>query len=233
MSFLLPLVLFLVFIACVAFTYTEGMWGNALRLINVVTAALLATNYFEPLAAFLEDTMGSGLTYYYDFASLWVLFVVFLLVFRLATKYASGVQVRFLGLADRIGSGVFAAWIGWVMVCFTTMTLHTAPLKKNFLFGGFKPGENMFVGTAPDQLWLGFMERMSKGPFARSTPQVFDPDHKFIPKYALRRTALDESLSGGSESTPPARMGGSGGGGSSGGSGGGGSGGGSGGGESS
>jgi uncharacterized membrane protein required for colicin V production len=223
MSFLLPVALFVVFIACVAFLYTEGMWGNALRLINVVTAALLATNYFEPLANFLEGSISKGLSYFWDFVSLWVLFIVFLLIFRTVTKFASGVRVKFLGLADRIGGVAFAVWTGWVMVCFTTMTLHTAPLKRDFLFGGFKPGENMFVGTAPDQLWLGYMERLSKGPFARSTPQVFDPDHEFIPKYAARREKVDEHFSSGSggllvsPSDVPERMGGGSGGGGSGG----------------
>jgi uncharacterized membrane protein YgcG len=224
MGFLLTVALFVVFMACVGFLYTEGMWGNAVRLVNVVTAALLATNFWEPLADGFEKAFGSSLTYVWDFVAIWALFIVFLLIFRVATKFVSKVQVRFLAIVNRVGSGVFAAWIGWVMVCFTLMTLHTAPLKEKFLFGGFKPGENMFVGLAPDQLWLGFMERMSKGPFSRSPPRVFDPNHKFIPTYAQRRAELEEHVASSSKgimvsaSGAPARMGsGSSGGGSSGG----------------
>ena len=102
----------------------------------------------------------------------------------------------FKGIADRIGSGVFAALVGWVMICFTTMSLHTAPLSRNFLFGGFKPGESMFFGLAPDQQWLKLTEAMSKGSFSRLEPRVFDPEHQFIPKYAARRTNLDKHLEG-------------------------------------
>ena len=40
--------LLIVFISCLAVTYTEGLWSNAIRLVNVVIAALLATNFFEP-----------------------------------------------------------------------------------------------------------------------------------------------------------------------------------------
>lgn len=192
---MLTFILIVIFMACVGFLYTEGMWGNALRLINVVTAALLATNFWEPLAGLLEGSVSKPMSYFWDFIALWGLFIFFLLIFRLATKSASTVKVKFMGLANRIGGGVFAAWIGWVMVCFTLMTLHTAPLKERFLFGGFQPGERMFLGLAPDQLWLGYMERMSKGPFSRSTPRVFNAEHEFIPKYTARRAAWEEHQS--------------------------------------
>jgi len=192
---MLIFILIVIFMACVGFLYTEGMWGNALRLINVVTAALLATSLWEPLAGILEGSISKPFSYFWDFIALWGLFIFFVLVFRLATKFASKVNVRFLGLANRIGGAVFAVWIGWAMVCFTLMTLHTAPLKERFLFGGFKPGERMFLGLAPDQLWLGYMERMSKGPFCRSTPRAFDSGHEFIPKYTARRAAWEEHQS--------------------------------------
>ena len=69
MSFLLTLLMLVILFAAVATLYTEGMWSNAVRLINVVMAALLATNYFEPLADWLE---GQGdwfrsCTHYWDF----------------------------------------------------------------------------------------------------------------------------------------------------------------------
>ena len=73
-----------------------------------------------------------------------------MLVFREITDRVSRVQVRFLKLADRIGSVVLSLWIGYVMVCFTLMTLHTAPLGRNFLFGGFSTDQQarMFFGMA-------------------------------------------------------------------------------------
>ena len=143
------------------------MWSNAIRLINVVTAALLATNFFEP-AGPMVGRLGRPTTYVWDFLALWGLFAVLMMIFRLATDQVSRVKVRFLKVADRIGSGVLSVWIGWVMICFTMMTLHTAPLARNFLFGGFQPEERMFLGLAPDRQWLGFMQKMSMGAFCRS-----------------------------------------------------------------
>jgi hypothetical protein len=201
MSSLLTFLMLAILFAAMATLYTEGMWSNAVRLVNVVTAALLATNFFEPLARWMDD-MGSSYTYYWDFLALWLLFVVFSLILRVATDQVSRVKVRFLKVADQIGSWVFAVWIGWVMVCFTMMTLHTAPLARNFLFGGFQPEQRMLLGFAPDRQWLGFVQKESLGAFSCSaTPEewekekyMFDPNANFMPTYASRRSAIEGNI---------------------------------------
>ena len=214
---ILFVLLLLIFLACLASLYREGMWGNALRLINVVTAALLAVNFFEPAARALEgmgDFFGS-FTYFLDFLCLWGLFVIFMLILRGLTDTLSRVKVRFLKIADQIGSVFFAAWTGWVLICFTMMSLHTAPLPRNFMMGQFDP-ENayMFMGLGPDRQWLGFVQGESAGPFSRGLGQeemqanryktnnpseqglaVFDAQAEFIPKYATRRANFEGAVS--------------------------------------
>jgi uncharacterized membrane protein required for colicin V production len=133
MTSIFLLLIFLILVGCFAMLYTEGMWSNAIRLINVTTAALLAVNFYEPSARWL-DGWSPSYTYVWDFLSLWGLFALFMMIFREVTDRVSKVNVRFLKLADRIGSTFFALWVGWVMVCFTMVTLHTAPLARNFLF---------------------------------------------------------------------------------------------------
>ncbi len=222
MSFLLPLLLFVIFVACVGILFREGMWGNGIRLINVVTAALLATNFFEPAARWLEGPSGSDgwfrtCTYLWDFLAIWGLFALWMGLFTLATNAVSRVKVRFLKIVDIIGGVFFSAWIGWVMVCFTMMTLHTAPLAQKFMGGAFDAEQRMILGLAPDRLWLGFMQRMSLGTFCRSASEsdvaqvtkkvatkpwaaqwqadetrTFDPRSEFMPKYATRRAKLEE-----------------------------------------
>ena len=187
MSFLFPVLLFLIFIACVAFIFGEGMWGAALRLVNVVTAALLATNFWEPVARLLEGSVGVSFTYWWDFLSLWLLFAVSLLILRFLTRQLSQVKVKFLSLADRIGGVVFAICVGLTMVGFTTFTLHTAPLAEKFLFGGFDP-DNPVVGK-PDRQWLGFVLQASEGSLSHGENNAFSTD--FVPKYAARRAALE------------------------------------------
>ena len=192
MSFLFPLFLFVIFIACVAFIFTEGMWGAGIRLINVVMAALLATNFWEPTAEFLEGAVGESFTYWFDFLALWGLFAVFMLIFRLLTNRVSRVNVRFLSLADRIGGGVFAVAVGWAMVCFTTFTLHTAPLGQKFMFGGFDPNDPVML--KPDRQWWSFVHMVSEKSLSRGGPSgghVFDPNVEFINTYSARRSALE------------------------------------------
>ena len=194
MTLILPFLMLLIFFAVVATCFTEGMWSNAVRLINVVTAALLAVNFFEPLARTLDNWQPSY-TYLWDFLSLWGLFGISLLIFREITDRVSHVNVRFLKLANRIGGVVFSIWVGWVMVCFTMMTLHTAPLGRNFLFEGFSTQTDarmMFGMASPDVEWLGFTQKMSTGAFAGS--EEFDPRAEFMPKYATRRTDLEKRI---------------------------------------
>ena len=199
MGFLLDLGLIVVFLACVGFLYPEGMWGNAIRLVNVLMAALLAVNFWEPLAAFLENSIGKSFSYFWDFIALWLLFLVFFVIFRIATGYASRVKMKFLGLADRIGSVFFAAVLAFVLIGFTLMTLHTAPLKREFLFGGFDPHGGNFVGMPLDKVWLNYMNYASTGPLSRWTPRQFDPNREFIEKYAARRSTWDSYLSSSSK----------------------------------
>ncbi len=205
MSFLFPVLLFLIFAACVAFIFSEGMWGAALRLINVVVAALLATNFWEPVARLLEGMVGTSFTYWLDFVCLWGLFAVTLLILRILTRRVSQVKVRFLSLADRIGGGIFAALVGMAMVAFTTFTLHTAPLGEEFMFGGFNPDSSM------NKHWAGFVWAASKGSLSHLEDNVFPTE--FIETYKARRAAFEElaksnSLRAGSG--VPARKGGSG-----------------------
>ncbi len=206
---MLTTLLIVIFVACVALLYGEGMWSNAIRLINVVTAALLATNYFEPMARWLEG-QAPTFTYLCDFLALWMLFVLFMVLFRVGTDLLSRVKMRFLKIVDVSGGVFFSCWIGWVMVCFTTMTLHTAPLARSFMHGEFQPEERMVLGLAPDRKWLGFAQKQSMGVFSRSVgdrdferyPQwetqwtedearTFDPLSEFLPKYATRRANLE------------------------------------------
>jgi hypothetical protein len=196
MTSILPLLMFVLLFAIVAACFGEGMWSNAVRLVNVVTAALLATNFYEPIARWL-DGWDKSYTFLWDFLALWGLFSIFLLIFRELTDRISRVKVRFLKVADRIGSVAFSFLVGWVVVCFTLMTLHTAPLGRNFMWGGFTTDrdERMVMGLGPDRQWLGFTKNISTAAFGRSDESwEFNSDDEFIPKYATRRTLVEAHI---------------------------------------
>ena len=89
-------ILFLVMLVCIAFLWNEGLWGNAITLINVVMAALIATNYFEPLAGFVEglDDSMQTFTYMWDFLCIWLIFVVTFGIMRTVTDKLSKTKVK-------------------------------------------------------------------------------------------------------------------------------------------
>lgn len=206
---MLTLLLIVVFFACFGFLFREGMWSNAITLFNVVVAALLATNFFEWAARVLEK-WGPSFTYHWDFLALWGLFALSMAILRGATDFISKVRVRFRKIADQIGSPLLAACVGWVMICFTAMTLHTAPLARNCMGGSFQREEKMFLGLAPDRKWLAFVQSLSRGAFSQAASpedlqkepdwqedktRTFDPRSEFMPKYANRRADLGSYVS--------------------------------------
>jgi hypothetical protein len=197
---MLTIILLGILLGCIGFLYAEGTWSNAIRLMNVLVAALLATAYFEPLADWLDGWQPTY-TYCWDFLALWIIFCVAVVVLRAATDWISRVNVRFLNIADQVGSVVFAALVGWVMMAFTLTTLHTAPLGKTFFFGGFSSHEAMFLGMSPDAQWLGFVEHMSSGPLCRSASEQEWQQKKFVfcrqttnfvDNYLARRKGVDD-----------------------------------------
>jgi hypothetical protein len=190
---MLTAVLLIIMFICIALMWTEGFWGNALTFGNTVFAALIATNYFEPLAGWLDKQMPS-FTYMCDFLALWLLFAGGLMILRTTTDQLSRFRVRFKMPVEVTGRILFAVLTSWVFVCFVVTTLHTAPLARTALRGSFEPTMmgTRFLGATPDRYWLAFVHSRSQGALSRSNPNPFDPKGDFIPKYAGRRKAIED-----------------------------------------
>jgi uncharacterized membrane protein required for colicin V production len=182
----------IIIFASVAMIMPQGMWSGAISLINVTTAALLAINFWEPLATWIEGAGGNFTrrsTYLIDFVTIWFLFAIIMTILKTVTDLLSKFKVRFIRPIDVAGGAFFGLWNGWVLVCFTMMTLHMAPLAREFLFGGFQPEKRMVLNLAPDRQMLGFMQNISMGAYSRgdATTYVFDPKAEYMVKYAARR----------------------------------------------
>ena len=109
--------------------------------------------------------------------------------------------MRFLKIVDLWGGIVLSLCIGWIMVGFTLVSLHAAPLGQYPLLGSFQPQNNMFFGLlAPDREWLGFTKYQSSGPYCRSvgedqsTQCIFPSD--FIEKQLERRMHIENYMLG-------------------------------------
>ena len=186
-----------IFVLCVmgvivAMTWSEGFWGNALLFINAIFAAMIATNLFEPAAEFLDGQF-PGLTYFWDFLSLWFLFAFIFGLLRVATDQISLTRLRFKMPVEQAGRALFGLLTAWVVACFFLFTLHTAPLARHCFgkaFGESPMATNFFM--TPDRLWLGFKQSRSQTTLSRAEPVVFDPQSEFILKYGDRRNQFGD-----------------------------------------
>ena len=108
----LAIVLFAIFFGCFAMLFNNGLWTNTLILVNVLTAGLIAMNYFEPLASFF-DKQEPSLTYVWDFVAIWLMFGVAMTVLRVATDFASMLKVKFFMPVEKAG-GVVDGHLGFL-----------------------------------------------------------------------------------------------------------------------
>jgi len=168
---------------CVA---SEGLWGAAHTFLCVLLSGLLAMNYFEPVAGFLDGMLG-GFRNYSDIIALVGLFAAFVFGLRLGTEQLSPVYIQLPNMADQIGRWAFAGITGYLTMAVLLTALHTAPLPREFV--GFKPERANFFGMAPDRQWLGFTQYVTEKPFGwiefqdRNTKVLVA--HAFDGKYEL------------------------------------------------
>lgn len=190
-------------------TWFLGLWNNVITFVNVLLAAMIASNWFEPLADQL-DAGQSSYTYLLDFVCLWLMFFGTLILLRVATDLLSRTRVEFDIWLDRSLRTVFSLATAWVFACFLQFSMHLAPLPLD----QFQPDPTAtnFVGQ-PDRLWLGFLQSRSRGALAAPLAEplaaaydtgqlhpadrdlnsrVFDSRSDFIFKYRARRRSLGE-----------------------------------------
>ena len=151
------LVLLGIIFVCVALSFNKGLWRNMIMLVNAIFAALLATNYFEPLAEFLKSK-NVEYDFMVDLISAWLIFAVAMLVLRIVTDRLVVHKIRFIKPVD-LGVGIFfSLWTGWIVACFAAFTLHVSPLPRDAVEASPAASNFMF---SPDRLWLGFMQAQS------------------------------------------------------------------------
>jgi hypothetical protein len=203
---MLNLVLFSIFVICVAALWFQGLWSNAITLINMLLAMMLAFNYFEPLSNML-DGMDRSYTYLWDFLALWGLFAICYGLLRALTDMLSRKRVAFDFWVEMVGRSVLAVWIAWLFVGFICATMHTAPLGPHPMGFQQTPTSGNFLGMAPGRQWLAFMQSRSRGALSRSETdsarlspveqdknlnvRIFDPESRFILKYYQRRVQFE------------------------------------------
>ena len=162
---------------------TEGAWGAVHTFLCVLLAALVAMNFFEPLASFLDGIVPAYKNYM-DVIALVGLFIGLTFALRMGSEHLTPVYIRLPSTLDQVGKWLFGALTGYLTMAFLLAALHTAPLPREFM--GFKPERINYFGMArmaPDRQWLGFVQYVTEKPFAKIIGQ--DPDTKQLIAHAF------------------------------------------------
>jgi hypothetical protein len=152
---------------CVA---ADGAWSAGMTCLCTILAGILAMNFFEPLATALFPASGVW-SVRADVISLVGLFVVFVLLLRLATEKMSPRFMHVQPMVHEIGRWACGFLTGYVTMAFLLTALHTAPFPREF--AGFRPERmNLFGAAAPDRQWLGFNQWISERVLSKG--RIFD-----------------------------------------------------------
>ena len=206
------LIAFLILVCVMAATWFTGFWGATLTFVNIVFSAMIASNFFEPVADAINNSLPRA-TYLLDFLSLWGLFFISFGIFRAFTAGMSRFQVKFVFWMETMGQSIMAVSCALVFLSFTMFTLHTAPLGPAPFNSFQQDPDSINLVYGPDRLWLGFLQSRSRGGFAefRNHPiayqgedhpedegkniRPFDSTADFIFKYRARRQSLSQQKS--------------------------------------
>ena len=134
---------------------SEGLWGSALMFFNVLFGALIAFNFYEPLAKLLDSTgIGWGFS---DTLCLMLLFSVSVLVLRMTTETIAPAQVRFPMMVYNIGRLVFGLGGALITMSIVILAFHCAPVYKK-IFGVVDYNSKPPFGLALDHRFLGLFQ---------------------------------------------------------------------------
>lgn len=139
---------------------SEGVWAAGCVFLCTLLSALLAMNFFEPLAFQLDGMLPPDYRFYSDFLALVGLFIGFIWGLRVGSEYLVPTYVSVPRLMNDVGRWVLGGLTGYLTMAFMLTALHTAPLPRDFQ--DFHPEQPMFFGMAPDRQWLGFTQYVSE-----------------------------------------------------------------------
>ena len=186
-----------VLLASWAMMVREGMWSNAIKLVNIIMSGLVAYGFYAPLTVYLDEMTGGSNTYWLDFVIIWALFVVTMVILGELTKLLSRTRMRFKNPIDPVGGPLVGFAAAWVLAAFVMATLHTSPMPPDAFSGKLQHSESdvasASVLTAPDLGWLRFVERVTTADAFGSAGTTPFKATAFVKIYTDHRTKFSKA----------------------------------------
>lgn len=168
---MLTLILISILIIVPACTWWFGLWNNLINVVNFLLAGLIATSVYHPVSNRIAAIDRASYSFLSDFAAIWIVFVISFIVLRGVTDTVSKYQLKFDPITEMAGRSILALLLGFGMMCFTSFTLHLAPLPGDLYTEQEPTVENKLSkasSSIPDQIWLGYANYASTAPLAAS-----------------------------------------------------------------
>jgi hypothetical protein len=121
----LAVLMFAVFFAGFAMTVNEGLWNNAITLMCVILAAMIAVPGGLALTGYvIEQAKPSPENAWaFKFASIWGVFFFAVMALRLITDRLSRVRMKFFKPLDAGGGILLGLVVAMMLTSFSAMTL--------------------------------------------------------------------------------------------------------------
>lgn len=185
---------------------SEGLWGAALMFFNVLFSALIALNFYEPVAGLLASNV-SQLSGFADTLCLLLIFGITAIILRITTDSVAPVMVRFPMPLYHLGRIVFAVGGGCVTMAILILGLECAPVDQKVLNSITYQSKPPF-GLGLDHRFLAFFQQQSGSVFSRhgtgyrdpfgqyGDARVFDPEARWLIDHQEARPYGDEPILG-------------------------------------
>jgi uncharacterized membrane protein required for colicin V production len=156
--------------------YRNGLFSSIAMLVMVFISGLIAFNFWEPIADFLDPTFqNNALAGAEDMIALVVLFSLSLFLLRLAISYLNPDMIDEHGTLQYVGAAAVGLVTGYFVAGFLVCTMQTLPLDERFMdFEPRVPSEPGYRSVLPpDRVWLTMMRHAGAAPLSW---KVDDPD---------------------------------------------------------
>lgn len=177
---------FILLMLILGFTYvmsSEGLWGAALMFFNVLFGAIIAFNFYEPLAQIFAEN-ASFLSHMADMICLMLLFSVSVFVLRIATEFLAPAMIRFPMPVYQIGRLIFALGTALIVFAVILLGLETAPVHQQ-IFGVIDYKHKPPFGMGIDHTWLAFFQKTTGEVFPTYDSGERDPFREFGRPFGL------------------------------------------------
>ena len=165
--------------AVFGFRWKEGLWGNALAVVCVLFAFLIAAGWWESLASFLSHQVPMML-FFSDLIAFWGIFIISLAVLCEATKFLSRVQVKYAEPIEKAGNGAILALLFAAMFGVFLFARDLEPV-------GYPEDATRTEGS----IQISVLKLLSSGNLSSFTsPTTFDSEGNFRQRQLKRQQAI-------------------------------------------